>query len=205
MSFYSRHCIFFPCSLGPSFPFAPDPAVGKGVMPLGERGCCFNCAGGPWRSTLAGQPRVPCTHVCRPGVSRTGPSAQENLRLLLRLPPPPAPLGSSEPRRTGFPQRTACPRQPSRSAHTHGDPTRLHPHPGPLSSTGRAPLFPLGVRWTEPKGNPHRTEDRCCALLCPSNGCETVQEAHLQSMLEATSSRSPVMLIAGGPALLVRE
>ena len=134
-------------------------------MPLGERGCCFNCAGGPWRSTLAGQPRVPCTHVCRPGVSRTGPSAQENLRLLLRLPPPPAPLGSSEPRRTGFPQRTACPRQPSRSAHTHGDPTPASTLTRGLCPAPAVPhFFPWECAGQNPKGT--HTELKTDAVRC---------------------------------------
>ena len=127
---------------------------------------------------------------------------------------PPAPPGSSEPRRTGFPQRTVCSRQPLRSAHTRRDPTQVStptppPPSSPWASVQRQPLptaiLPLGAHWPEPKGNPHRTEERCCVPLCPSNGCETVQEAHLQSLLEATSPRSSVLLIAGGPALLVRE
>ena len=74
---------------------------------------------------------------------------------------PPAPPGSSEPRRTGFPQRTVCSRQPLRSAHTRGDPTQVStptppPPSSPWASVQRQPLptasLPLGAHRTEPKG-----------------------------------------------------
>lgn len=58
---------------------------------------------------LAGQPRVPCTHVCRPGVSRTGLSAQENLRLLLRLPPTPSSSWILRAKEDGLPSKDCMP------------------------------------------------------------------------------------------------
>lgn len=141
MSFYSRHCSFFPCGPGPLSPCAWYPAVGKGVTPMGEHVCCFNCAGSPWQSTLAGQPGVPCTCVCRPGVSRTGPSAQKNLWLLLRLPPTPSSSWILRTKEDRLPSEDHMPTPAfKKRSHSQRPHPRLHPDtPASILTQGLCP------------------------------------------------------------------
>ena len=101
-------------------------------------------------------------------------------------PQPPASLGSSEPRRMGFPQRTACPRQPSRSAHTHGDPT-----PASTLTRGLCPapaephFFPWECAGQNPKGT--HTELKTDAVRC------------FVLVMAARQSRKPICSLCSRP------